>query len=158
MVDALDSLSRELLERLTIEETRSGGTPSTQLVGGIVKVGAKLEALLREVVRQVAVSEGIAPEDLLMPMGGRPLTLRKAMAGPLAHGLKQHFIVAHTKLPLPALKPIVDDLCARDSRVLGFIKMRNEVAKEGREPRDAYVSTKRLHDLVLALRKAAGWG
>lgn len=156
MRNALDTLSRELLERLTVEEARPGLTPSTHLVGGIVKAGAKLEAFLREAVRQVAVAAGIAPEDLLTPMGGRPLTLRKAMAGPLAHGLRQHFAAGGAQVP--ALKPIVDDLCARDSRVLAFIKMRNEVAKEGREPRDAQVSKKKLHELVVTLRKDAGWG
>jgi hypothetical protein len=157
MADALESLSRELLERLTVEEARTGETPATHLVGGLVKAGVKLEALLREVVRQVAAAEGIAPEALLTPTGGRPLTLRKAMAGPLAYGLKEHFAVKRT-IQVPAAKPIVDDLCARDSCVLGFIKMRNEVAKEGREPRDGRLATKRLQQLLLALRRDAGWG
>jgi hypothetical protein len=158
MVDALDSLSRELLERLSVEKARPGATPSTHLVGGIVKAGAKLEALLREVVKRVAAAERVAPETLLTPIGGRPLTLHKAMAGPLAHGLKNHFAAGRAKTQVPAVQPIVDDLCAYDSRILEFIRMRNEVAKEGREPRDAHIATKRLHDLLLAFRKDAGWG
>jgi hypothetical protein len=157
MADVLDSLSRELLERLTVEEARPGTTPSTHLVGGIVKAGAKLEALLRETVKRVAAADGVAPESLLTPVGGRPLTLHKAMAGPLAYGLKNHFGSRGARPLVPTLQSIVDDLRAHDSRILGFIKMRNEVAKEGREPRDAHVATKRLHALLSAFRKDAGW-
>lgn len=157
MADSIESLSMELLERLSTEERRPSTTPSTQLVGGLVKSGAKLEALLRAIVQVVADADGVDPVALLAPTGGRPLTLRKAMAGPLAHGLKAH-LGSRRAGPLPEmLRPILDDLTGRDSRILEFLKRRNETAKEGREPKLAQPAVRRLRELVAMFRRNAGW-
>lgn len=157
MTATIDTLSQELLERLNTEDARPVTTAGTHLVGGLVKAGAKLEGLLRAIVQAVADADGLDPTALLAPAGGRPLTVRKAMAGPLAYGLKDHLAARRGK-PLPAaLRPLLDNLASRDSRILGFIALRNEVAKEGREPRDARLAMRRLRELVATFRRNAGW-
>lgn len=157
MPATLESSSRELLERLSKEDERPVATAGTHLVGGLVKCGAKLEALLRVVVQTVADADGLDAESLVAAAGGRPLTLRKAMAGPLAHGLKAYLATRRGR-PLPLeVKPILDDLARRDSRILEFITLRNEIAKEGGEPQNAKVAMRKLRDLVATLREKAGW-
>jgi len=157
MVSSLESLSRELLDRLTTEDTRPTTTAGTHIVGGLVKTGAKLEALLRVIVQAVADADGVAPETILSPTGGRPLSLRRAMAGPLAHGLKSHLATRRGK-PLPEeLQPILRDVTRNDSSILQFISVRNEIAKEGHEPRLARAPMQKLRRLVSEFRKNAGW-
>lgn len=157
MVPSIESLSRELLERLTTEETRPTTTAGTHIVGGLVKAGAKLEALLRVIVQTVADADGVAPETILSPTAGRPLSLRKAMAGPLAHGLRSH-LAARSGKPLPKeLQPILRDVARKDSSILQFISIRNEIAKEGHEPGLARVPIQKLRRLVSEFRKSAGW-
>jgi hypothetical protein len=158
MDDSIEKISLELLERLATEEGRPATTPGTHLVGGLVKAGVKLEALLRAIVLEVADVDGVDPGALLAPSGARPTSIHKAMAGPLAHGLRSHLETRRPQPPIPAqLRPILDDLVRRDSRIFAFITMRNEIAKEGQEPKLAVTVMKKLRELVSGFRKHAGW-
>jgi len=152
----IEGLSHELLERLSTEEARPEATPGTHLVGGFVKAGAKLEDLLRAVVGVIAEADGVDPSVLLAPVAGRAPPLRKAMAGPLAHGIKAYVVRRPSNLPRE-LRPLLDDLSRSDSRILGFIAARNKVAKEGRDPELARVALRDLRDFVRAFRRSAGW-
>lgn len=157
MAQSLEALSLELIERLTTEQERPQGTAGTHLVGGIVKAGAKLEALLRAMVVAVAEADGVDPSELLAATGGRAPPVRRAMAGPLACGLKQRALSRPAGTLPAAFKPVLDDLRSRDSRILAFIALRNEIAKEGREPRDGKRAILRLRELMVTFRKHAGW-
>src|SRR5437879_3238013 len=96
-IGAIESLSRELLERLIKEEGRPVTTgPSPLLLGGVVKVGVELEALLRAVVSVVADTDGVDPGTLLAPTSGRrPPLLHNAMAGQPAGGSASRSTRAH---------------------------------------------------------------
>ncbi len=158
MIGTVDALSLELLERLTTEERRPPSTPGTHLVGGFVKAGAKLEALLRSVVLEIAETDGVDPSELLAPTIGRAPPLQKAMAGPLAHGIKAYVVQRASRIPLPQeLLPLIDDLSRSDSRIFEFINARNKVAKEGKDPELARVAIRNLRNLVGTFRRSAGW-
>lgn len=153
----LDSISAELLTRLDKEHLRAASEPATALVGGVVTACRHLESLLRESVRVLAASEGCDPTDIITPphqrYGRRPL-LDKVSAGRLAGGLI-HF--RRTK-PIPRpISALVSDLSATDSAILNFIRVRNEVAKQGADPGLLPEPTRRLKAWVTNFRRSSGW-
>lgn len=156
--DPFEALSRELLDRLAVEAARPPAAPGTQLVGGIVKAGAKLEALLRLLVKELADAESVSPGTMLpRSAGGAPLTVQRAMAGPLAHAVRD----AYRRRPLDALprrlRTLVADLVGSDSRILSFITVRNQIAKEDGDPHAAKAAIVRLNGLLEEHRRSAGW-
>ena len=160
MTDPLDLYSRELLERLVTEEVRPAGTPGTHLVGGVVKACSKLETLLRATVIALAREEGVAPENLLArtSVGGSPIgSISKAMAGPLAHSLSKLSREARARQWPASVRPLLDDLGSRSSRIFAFIKLRNEVAKQGEDPAKAKRALSELRQFVETYRLTAGW-
>jgi len=152
----INELSLALLERLNVEVARPPGEPSTTLVGGIVKAGSKLDALLREVIVYVAEVEAQRPEDLLARVGrggGSKPNLRNANAGPLAYGLKEYFASRSvTTVPL-LVRSLVQDLVAGDSAILSFITVRNEIAKQGGDPSRGRPAAARLRRLIEDFRR-----
>jgi hypothetical protein len=153
----LETLSADLVGRLSKEESRPPNTPKTSLVGGVVTACRLLESLLRESVRTVAAMEGCHPGDLLVPphlQRGRPPGIERASAGKLAHALKSF----RSSRTLPKLVvSIMSDLRTPSSTILAFIEVRNLVAKEGADPALLTVPTRHLKAWVIRARKNSGW-
>lgn len=157
---ALEKLSAELLDRLSKEADRPAAAPGTELVGGLVKAGAKLEDLLREVVVAAAAIERCEPERLLGPVGGprgQKPKLQKAMAGSLAYGLRAWYGEKDSREIPPFARPLVVDILAKDSAVRAFIDVRNAVAKTGADPASARPATNKLAKVITAFRSENGW-
>lgn len=157
MKEELQKLSGQLSERLSKEDGRPPAAPGTVLVGGVVTAGRILEKLLRAAVVEVSRTDGIDPTEIVGRGAGRPRPMSKATAGELAHGLKNFLHRRQDRSVSTLLDPLTEDLLARSSRILNFIKVRNEVAKEGKEPKTARAAVKQLHQLMLSFRRNAGW-
>jgi hypothetical protein len=155
--DELDRLSRELLNRLSKDDVGPPATAASHLVGRMVKAASALENLLRAVVVYVAKREGRPAEDLLTPVGGKKPSLRKSMAGPLAHGLRAYFVNRPSNSIPVRIGPIIDDLVQPQSTILRFIAVRNDVAKEDGDPEQSRAAARELKVLVKEFRRRAGW-
>jgi|SRR5687768_12810347 len=152
-----EMLSRELLERLSKEETRPLATPKTTLVGGVVTACRLLESMLREAVRAVAVNEGCEPGDILISphqRRGRRRGIDRASAGTLAHALR---LFRSSRRHPRVVASIVSDLRAQKSVILAFIDVRNLVAKQGQDPALLVDPTRNLKRWVIRFRKSSGW-
>jgi hypothetical protein len=135
-LSALEERSRELLERLSKDDDGPVVTAASHLAGKITLTGVALEKLLRAALGLAADLEKCAPEDLLASTSaGRRPSWRKAMAGQLAHGLRDHYRSAPAR-PIPTpLRVLVEDLLEEPSAILTYISVRNDVVKEGRRCR-----------------------
>ncbi len=159
MTDDIERLSRELVDRLTTEQARPNTTPGTHLVGGVVKSCLKLEQLLKALVVAAAEADGVDPNLFLVlrARDGKAPRLSRATAGHLWHSLKAR-ARDRSMRPLPRhWKPLLRDLTARHSRIMEFVALRNEIAHEGGEPRNAEAAMTAVLKLVIEFRRVAGW-
>jgi len=154
----LEQRSRELLERLSKDEDGPVVTAHSHLLGKVTATGVALEKLLREALGLVADLEKCAPEELLASTSsGRRPSWRKAMAGQLAHGLRDHYRNEPAR-PIPApLRVLVQDLLQDPSAILTYITVRNEVVKEGGDAGRAREPAAKLKVLVQRHRAELGW-
>lgn len=83
----LRDVAKELLARIDKERSREPGTPETHLIGGLAKVGTKLESLLRVALEAACAEQGREVRDFLPEIQGRAVSLRRATAGQLARAL-----------------------------------------------------------------------
>lgn len=155
----LQQRSRELLERLSKDEDGPMVTAHSHLLGKVAATGVALDKLLRAALGLAADLEKCAPEDLLASTSsGRRPSLRKAMAGQLAHGLRDHYRGPPAR-PIPTpLRVLVEDLLQEPSAILTYITVRNDVVKEGGDASRAREPGAKLKALVLRYRAEAGWG
>jgi hypothetical protein len=156
VTDMLEKASRELLERLSTELARPQGTAGTHLVGGLTKIGSKLEALLRALLVEMAALQGVQVDGLLPTIGDRPISLRRATGGQVVRALER-LTTHHGRLP-PRIRALVNDLRRwRDSVISRVIEVRNEAAHEGVVPARAAAAVRELKELVVNHRRDAGW-
>lgn len=155
MTTSLDVASRELLERLDTEDARPPETAGTHLVGGLTKIGAKLEALLRATVLELAEAEGVAVESLLPMLSGKKVALRQATGGQLVRALDQLELRRGTMSA--AARTIVDDLRRRPSAIRTLVRVRNEAAHGDGVPKNASSAVRGLRRLLVQCRRAGGW-
>ncbi len=153
-MDHLETASRELLARVDTERSRPAATPGTTLAGGIAKVGAKLEALLRALLVEVAEAESTPPETLLPMIGGRRVPLRRATGGQLVHALSDLFSRGRETRRTRAF---INDLRRPQSRIRTVIRVRNEVAHEATVPVESTTALADLRSLLIEHRRDAGW-
>lgn len=153
----LDRLSAELLARLSRDEVGPPATTGSHMAGRLALAGAALENLLRAVVIHAAHCDARAPEDLLAPVGGKKPSLRKSMAGPLAHGLRAHFANRPPGSFPVTVGVILDDLVREESAILRFVAVRNDIVKEDGDPAKGRAVTVALKALVQEFRRRARW-
>jgi hypothetical protein len=150
----LDEVAEQLLARLNVEEARPASGASTVLVGGIVKACSKLESFLRELVNVVAGLEGCKVDELTSgPQRSGGPGRRLPMTGALAHGMKAYF--QRSQNVDPVLRSLARDLRSTNSAILGFIDVRNRVAKADGDPAAIRPATVRLRTLIQAFRQDA---
>lgn len=134
----LRDAASELLARIETEVSRPPGTAETHLIGGLARIGSKLEKLLRTALEMVCAERGSEATEFLP---GRRRSLRTAMAGELARALSdaagEQGCVAHV---------LVEDLRGPRSILRRVMEMRNKAAHEGYVPPDAA-------DVLQALRR-----
>lgn len=158
-LSAMNRLSSELLDRLSKECGRAPTTAGTELVGGIVKAGGKLEDVLQEVVRVIAGFEGCPPQHMFSneSPGGRAVDLTRATAGALARGLRRWYEREGLERAPVFARPLVADLLAKRSAIHAFISLRNAVTHAEADPKKAGPVTLDLARVVEAFRAANGW-
>ncbi|GAB4510406.1 MAG: hypothetical protein Tsb0020_27570 [Haliangiales bacterium] len=121
---SLRNAAQALLERIDTELSRPRETAETHLVGGIVKMGARLEALLR-IALEIACAEQDRDVSDFLP---RNKSLRRATAGQIAHALKRASVARDSGARL-----LGEDVrrSGRDSVLFRIIELRNVAAHEG---------------------------
>jgi hypothetical protein len=127
----LRDAANELLARIDTEMSRPPGTPETYLIGGLTRIGSKLEKLLRAALETVCAEQRVKAIEYLPTSAGRHRSLRTAMAGELARALQDaagsyggraRVLVGDLRNPRSILRRVMD--------------MRNKAAHEGVIPPD----------------------
>jgi len=151
----LDTASRELLVRVEKEASRDAKTTaSTHLVGGIAKIGSRIDVLLRELLMAIADLRGENVDAFLPSIRGRQISLRRATAGQLLHGIRE--AAAGARLD-PSVRALVRDALARPSVLQNVIEVRNVAAHEGVISPSAAPLLGKLRALIVTYRRDAGF-
>lgn len=154
----LEKLSKELLDRLDTEAARPPETKETTTVGGIAKIGSKLEQLMKASLCYVADALAQTPDALLAAASrGKPPSLRKATLGPLAYAMQTALQNPTAADLAPLVLPLLHDMARRPSSILSFVSLRNDAIHSGRLPAGAVRAARDLKAVVVELRKRAGW-
>ena len=153
MTDALEAASAKLLARLDTEGRRPPTTPGTHLVGGITKVGSRVEAFLRVVVVEAARSAGLDEEELRGELGG---SVTRAGGGTMIFALRR--MRPSGNRWSRRLKLVMADVQSRNSTLQRFVRVRNEAAHEGTVPKGVDRVLSSLRKLIIEHRQDNGWG
>jgi hypothetical protein len=113
------------------------------LVGGLLKVGSKLETLLRVALEAACAERGRQAAEFLPVIQGRRRSLRVATAGELARALEKA-ADAH----VGEARILVEDLRKRDSIIYRVVHIRNDAAHKGHVASNAADALQALRRLV----------
>ena len=155
MIDRLEAASAKLLDRLHKERDRAPEAGATAAVGGMGKLGSTLEAMLRELLKEIADAQGIAADELLRAPGGA-VTTDRATLGQLASALKN--AARRARSPGVRHRAILRDLQQPASAIFRVVKVRNEAIHEATLARESGEVLDALNALVVRHRRDAGWG
>lgn len=134
-MSSLDELSKELLGRLEREVQRPDGTSGTERVGGVNRIGGRLEALLRGALLHAAEIDACDALAAIQALQPKADSVDRVTMGTLATALRDWNGPASDA---PVLAPLIEDLGAGKSSVLWrVINYRNDVAHGRREADDA---------------------
>lgn len=155
MSAALEQASAELLARLTKEEALPIASGPTRELGGVARVSAKLEKLLRLALDDIARAQGTTADELLAKSCNPPVLLRRATAGQLIRVLKK--LSATPAARRSHVRALMKELAVHPNKISRVVDARNDVLHGSEEPAAARAVIQALRVFVERYRRDAAW-
>lgn len=147
MTPTLTDAARALLARIRKERGRPASTTPTHEIGGIARVSADLEGLLRLVLEAVAIERGTSADDMLRGALHRTVRLARATGGDLVSALLA--VAREPAAQGPGVSFLIEELRKPDNRIWRTLQRRNDVLHGRAEPVAARAAVRDLEGFVL---------
>lgn len=155
MSTSLEQVSSELLARIDKYQTNQSSGGPTHELGGIARISALLEKLLRLALKDMAAVMGTTADALIARTGGGSVSLGRATGGRLSSTLA--LVAQEPASARPCVRVLMREVSVPSNRIIRVVEVRNKVIHGSDEPASARIALTRLKCLIEEYRRDAGW-